>query len=99
MLDCEHAHIALNPGCAEAIQAVAGLGGDAPSVLVRVPAVGGDSSGGWQIKYALDAGARGVLVPMVSNAAIMTLIRRVSNTEESMELFIHHILMYTDTFV
>lgn len=79
MLDCEHGHIALNPGCAEAIQAVASLGGwndgdgnlPPPSILVRVPAIGSDPSVGWQIKYALDAGARGVLVPMVSSSKIL----------------------------
>ena len=77
MLDAEHGHIALNPGCAETIQAVAGLGGagNEPSVIVRVPAIGSDVSVGWQIKYALDAGARGVLVPMVSS----NLPLRISN--------------------
>lgn len=40
-------------------------GRQAPSVVVRIPATGPSDSVGWQIKYALDAGARGVLVPMV----------------------------------
>ena len=55
-------------------------GGDAafsvarnPSVLVRVPAPGVEYSGpstAHQIKQALDAGAHGIIVPMVANAAI-----------------------------
>ncbi|KAF5341295.1 hypothetical protein D9758_016654 [Tetrapyrgos nigripes] len=38
----------------------------APSAIVRVAATGWTGGVNWQIKYALDAGARGVLVPMVS---------------------------------
>nr|GAT42609.1 aldolase citrate lyase family protein [Mycena chlorophos] len=43
----------------------------APSALVRVAATGinGTASTSWQIKHALDAGARGVVVPMVSTPA------------------------------
>ncbi|KAJ3792897.1 Pyruvate/Phosphoenolpyruvate kinase-like domain-containing protein [Lentinula aff. detonsa] len=72
MLDCEHGLIPLNPaGVIEVIAAIHGVR-DGPSALVRIPATGhgtGNGSEGvnWQIKYALDAGARGVLVPMVSN--------------------------------
>ena len=67
-IDCEHGLTPLQPGAAETIAAVSGLGPDAPSVLVRVPATGpgADASASWQIKYALDAGAKGVVVPMVS---------------------------------
>ncbi|KAJ3740181.1 Pyruvate/Phosphoenolpyruvate kinase-like domain-containing protein [Lentinula detonsa] len=71
MLDCEHGLIPLNPaGVIEVIAAIHGVR-DGPSALVRIPATGhgtGNGSEGvnWQIKYALDAGARGVLVPMVS---------------------------------
>ncbi|KIM64773.1 hypothetical protein SCLCIDRAFT_1212844 [Scleroderma citrinum Foug A] len=68
MIDCEHGATSLSPGASEAIHAIAGLGADAPSALVRIPATGACSSTSWQIKYALDAGARGVLVPMVSSA-------------------------------
>ena len=66
-IDCEHGLTPLQPGAAETIAAVAGLGPNAPSVLVRIPATGpaADASASWQIKYALDAGARGVIVPMV----------------------------------
>ena len=69
-LDCEHGLIPLQPGAAEAIQAInqpTPGGGEPPSVLVRIPATGGAGAGGmgWQIKYALDSGARGVIVPMV----------------------------------
>jgi len=71
LIDCEHGMTSLQPGAAESITAIAGLGSSAPSTLVRIPATGAcaDGSAGWQIKYVLDAGARGVLVPMVSTAA------------------------------
>jgi len=65
MIDCEHGLTSLQPGAAESIQAITGLGPNAPSALVRIPATGFSNSTSWQIKYALDAGARGVLVPMV----------------------------------
>lgn len=55
----------LQPGAAESVQAISGIGADAPSPLVRVPATGAHTGTGWQIKYALDAGARGIIVPMV----------------------------------
>lgn len=68
VIDCEHGLTPLQPGAAETIAAVAGLGPSAPSIIVRIPATGpaADASASWQIKYALDAGARGVIVPMVS---------------------------------
>ncbi|PCH39611.1 Phosphoenolpyruvate/pyruvate domain-containing protein [Wolfiporia cocos MD-104 SS10] len=71
LIDCEHGMTSLQPGAAESIQAISGLGSSAPSTIVRIPATGAcaDGSAGWQIKYVLDAGARGVLVPMVSTAA------------------------------
>ncbi|KAF9445148.1 Phosphoenolpyruvate/pyruvate domain-containing protein [Macrolepiota fuliginosa MF-IS2] len=53
------------PGAAESVAAIEGAG---PSPIVRIPATGVSSSTSWQIKNALDAGARGVLVPMVSSA-------------------------------
>ncbi|KAI0330702.1 Phosphoenolpyruvate/pyruvate domain-containing protein [Cubamyces sp. BRFM 1775] len=71
VIDCEHGATALQPGAAESVHAIAGLGPAAPSTIVRIPATGAcaDGSAGWQIKYVLDAGAKGVLVPMVSTAA------------------------------
>ncbi|KAH8075991.1 Phosphoenolpyruvate/pyruvate domain-containing protein [Cristinia sonorae] len=71
VIDCEHGLTPLQPGVAESVAAVAALGPNAPSPLVRIPATGAcaDGSGNWQIKYALDAGARGIVVPMVSTAA------------------------------
>ncbi|KAH9896740.1 Phosphoenolpyruvate/pyruvate domain-containing protein [Cubamyces lactineus] len=71
VIDCEHGATALQPGAAESVHAIAGLGPSAPSTIVRIPATGAcaDGSAGWQIKYVLDAGAKGVLVPMVSTAA------------------------------
>lgn len=68
MIDCEHGLTSLQPGAAESIQAITGLGPNAPSPIVRIPATGFSNSTSWQIKYALDAGARGVLVPMISTA-------------------------------
>lgn len=69
VVDCEHGTIPLQPGAGEIVNAVAGLGPTAPSVLVRIPATGAsaDGSAGWLIKYALDNGAKGVIVPMVGN--------------------------------
>ena len=68
VVDCEHGMTALHPGAGESVNAIAGLGPDAPSTIVRIPATGAcaDGSASWQIKYVLDQGARGVLVPMVS---------------------------------
>ncbi|KAK0219915.1 Pyruvate/Phosphoenolpyruvate kinase-like domain-containing protein [Armillaria fumosa] len=68
MIDCEHGQVPLHPGVAESVAAIQSIGNGAPSALVRVPATEISSSTSWQIKYALDAGARGVLVPMVSSA-------------------------------
>lgn len=66
MIDCEHGLTSLQHGAAEVIQAIQGVqGGNGPSPIVRVPATGASASTSWQIKYALDSGARGVLVPMV----------------------------------
>ncbi|CCL98551.1 uncharacterized protein FIBRA_00551 [Fibroporia radiculosa] len=75
-IDCEHGLTSLQPGVHESIQAVASLGASAPTTIVRIPATGAsaDGSASWQIKYALDAGARGVVVPMVSTAAQATSI-------------------------
>lgn len=64
-VDCEHGLTPLQPGAAESIQAIAGSGPNPPSTLVRIPATGISTGTGWQIKYALDSGARGVVVPMV----------------------------------
>ncbi|KAJ3823733.1 Pyruvate/Phosphoenolpyruvate kinase-like domain-containing protein [Lentinula raphanica] len=64
MLDCEHGLLPLHPsGATEVIAAIHGVR-DGPSALVRIPATGhGTGSGSegvnWQIKYALDSGARG----------------------------------------
>ncbi|KZS88653.1 Phosphoenolpyruvate/pyruvate domain-containing protein [Sistotremastrum niveocremeum HHB9708] len=75
-LDCEHGLIPLQGGVAECITAINSVSSgiapgrkEAPSVLVRIPATGVSTGTGWQIKIALDAGARGVIVPMVNNAA------------------------------
>jgi len=71
-LDCEHGIIPLQGGATECIAAINSVraGGEGPpSVLVRIPATGASTGTGWQIKLALDAGAHGVIVPMVSTAA------------------------------
>jgi 4-hydroxy-2-oxoheptanedioate aldolase len=64
-IDCEHGLTPLHNGVAESILAIESVGAGAPSALVRVPATGTSTGTGWQIKYALDAGARGIIVPMV----------------------------------
>lgn len=85
-IDCEHGLTALVPGVAETIASVTALPGtmgsadmasghvhDGPSVLVRIPAPGVEHSRpsvSHQIKQALDAGAHGIIVPMVANAEI-----------------------------
>ena len=63
--------IPLQPGAAETIAAISALGTESPSVIVRIPATGAcaDGSATWQIKYVLDAGARGIIVPMVRRKA------------------------------
>ncbi|KAJ6503865.1 Pyruvate/Phosphoenolpyruvate kinase-like domain-containing protein, partial [Mycena sanguinolenta] len=67
VIDCEHGLPSLNPGLPESIAAIHGASpANSPSAIVRIPATGVSSSTSWQIKQALDAGARGVLVPMVS---------------------------------
>lgn len=67
LIDCEHGMTGIHPGASESIGAIAGLGPEAPSTIVRIPATGAcaGTSAAWQIKYVLDQGARGVLVPMV----------------------------------
>jgi 4-hydroxy-2-oxoheptanedioate aldolase len=66
VVDCEHGLVPLVPGAAESIVAIHdAVPNGGPSAIVRIPATGVSQSTGWQIKYALDAGARGVLVPMV----------------------------------
>jgi len=80
-LDCEHGLIPIVPGVQEAISAISGLPRSStdppnyqnPSILVRIPAPGLQYSGpstAHQIKQALDAGAHGIIVPMVANAEI-----------------------------
>ncbi|KAJ6571370.1 Pyruvate/Phosphoenolpyruvate kinase-like domain-containing protein [Mycena capillaripes] len=69
VIDCEHGLTSLNPGLSETVAAIHGARpAEGPSALVRIPATGVSASTSWQIKHALDAGARGILVPMVSTA-------------------------------
>ena len=69
VVDCEHGLIPLVPAVAEIVSAIEGIkrkAQDIPlSTIVRIPATGVTASTSWQIKHALDAGARGVLVPLV----------------------------------
>ncbi|KAF8580263.1 Phosphoenolpyruvate/pyruvate domain-containing protein [Ramaria rubella] len=73
-IDCEHGLTPLVPGVADTIAAISSLPGpQTPSILVRIPAPGLQHSGlstSYQIKQALDAGAHGIVVPMVSSAEI-----------------------------
>jgi 4-hydroxy-2-oxoheptanedioate aldolase len=66
-IDCEHGLIPLVPGAAESVAAIQGARGNVggPSPIVRISATGVTSSSSWQIKNALDAGARGIIAPMV----------------------------------
>jgi 4-hydroxy-2-oxoheptanedioate aldolase len=66
-IDCEHGLIPLVPGAAESAAAIQGARGTVggPSPIVRISATGVTSSSSWQIKNALDAGARGIIAPMV----------------------------------
>ncbi|KAJ7487046.1 Pyruvate/Phosphoenolpyruvate kinase-like domain-containing protein [Mycena latifolia] len=68
-VDCEHGLTAQGAGLTETIAGIHAAGPGAPSAFVRIPATGTSASTSWQIKLALDAGAQGVLVPMVSTAA------------------------------
>jgi len=69
VVDCEHGLVPLVPNVAEIISATENVRrqpGDIPiSTLVRISATGVSNSSSWQIKHALDAGARGVVVPLV----------------------------------
>lgn len=78
-IDCEHGMTSLVPGVAETIAALppnTTTNDDYNSnfsVLVRIPAPGiqySTPSTAHQIKLALDAGAHGIVVPMVSNAEL-----------------------------
>lgn len=66
-IDSEHGLVPLVPSAAETVASIHGAanGTAGPSAIVRIPATGASDSTSWQIKYALDAGARGVIVPMV----------------------------------
>ncbi|KAF8630815.1 hypothetical protein AX15_002714 [Amanita polypyramis BW_CC] len=72
LIDCEHGLISLNPGVSETVAGIISASPTSndriPTAIVRIPATGDSDSTGWQIKYALDAGAQGILVPMVSTA-------------------------------
>jgi len=69
VVDCEHGLVPLIPDVAEIVSATENVRrqpGNIPiSTLVRIPATGVSNSSSWQIKHALDAGARGVVVPLV----------------------------------
>jgi 4-hydroxy-2-oxoheptanedioate aldolase len=80
-VDCEHGLTSLVPGVADTIAAITSLpsstadlsGTENPSVLVRIPAPGfqySQPSTAHQIKQVLDAGAHGIVIPMVGSAEI-----------------------------
>jgi len=69
VIDCEHGLISLNPGAFESVNGICSASSHgSPSALIRIPATGDSDSTSWQIKLALDAGAHGLMVPMVSTA-------------------------------
>lgn len=90
-VDCEHGLISLNPGAAESVAAIHSTT-VSPSALVRIPATGITGSTSWQIKHALDAGARGVIIPMVRDISISKLVytpaftSQVSTAEKAREI-------------
>lgn len=61
LIDTEHGNID-DGAMHEAVSAVSSMGAQSP--IVRIPA-----GEGWMIKRALDAGAHGVMVPLINNAA------------------------------
>lgn len=78
VIDCEHGLVPMNQGISESVAAIHGAGANGPSALVRVPATGVSTSTSWQIKYALDAGARGILVPMARSFIRLALYPDIS---------------------
>lgn len=78
-VDCEHGLIPLVPGAAESVTAIESSG---VSAIVRIPATGVSASTSWQIKNALDAGARGVIVPMVRT--LSSLVPRIMIVHRSL---------------
>lgn len=69
-IDCEHGLIALQGagGALDSITGVLSSSANPPAPIVRIPATGTSTGIAWQIKLALDAGAKGVMVPMIGNA-------------------------------
>ncbi|KAJ7136738.1 Pyruvate/Phosphoenolpyruvate kinase-like domain-containing protein, partial [Mycena epipterygia] len=67
LIDCDQGLASGIPVLSESIAAIHSANG--PSALVRIQAAGGSSNTRREIMHALDAGARGVLVPMISTAA------------------------------
>ncbi|EJD50080.1 Phosphoenolpyruvate/pyruvate domain-containing protein [Auricularia subglabra TFB-10046 SS5] len=69
-LDGEHGLFGLGgPAVHDTLSVLAALPGGGPTAYIRIPATAETDSVGWQIKLALDSGARGVLVPMCPDAA------------------------------
>jgi 4-hydroxy-2-oxoheptanedioate aldolase len=67
--DAEHGLIGLGGSTLfETFAALKSLPNGGPSPIVRIPATAESDSIGWQIKLALDGGARGILVPMCPDA-------------------------------
>ena len=76
IIDCEHGLIPLHGSAAETIRAISFSNPDvnkSPVPFVRITAVD-DASRSWQIKLALDGGAKGLICPMVSNRASAEII-------------------------
>lgn len=71
-IDCEHGLTSLHPTAGstlfETISTITPNPSTGPSAIVRIPATGFSTSTSWQIKLALDAGAKGIMVPMVGTA-------------------------------
>lgn len=71
LIDCEHGIIPLTGpgGAGDCIAGISTSSDNPPAPIVRIPAMGHTTSASWQIGLVLDAGAKGVMIPMVNSKA------------------------------
>ncbi|KAH7102603.1 Phosphoenolpyruvate/pyruvate domain-containing protein [Auriculariales sp. MPI-PUGE-AT-0066] len=78
-LDAEHGLIGLGgQDIFNTCAALSALPNGGPTVIVRIPATAETESVGWQIKLALDGGAKSILVPMCPDAEAARRVVRAS---------------------
>lgn len=80
LIDCEHGIIPLTGpgGVGECVTGICASSDNPPAAIVRIPAMGHTTSASWQIGLALDAGAKGVMVPMVNTKADAEMVAKWS---------------------